>query len=152
MAKKKTNSNEQVQIIASGSNIRFEPVKSARGKQSKPKVVVGVAQDIKPFSNFIDFLKQHAVVGLIIGFVLGNQVQTLVKQIVQSFIDPLTQLLFGTAVSQKAFTLHLNGRSASFGWGALVYALVIFIFVIFAMYFVIRLLKLDSLDKQVSKS
>jgi|SRR5579884_960603 len=150
MATRKIKANDQVQIITSGSNIRFEPVKSPRGKQAKPKIVIGVTPDIKPFSNFIDFLKQHAVVGLIIGFVLGNQVQTLVKQLVQSFIDPLTQLLFGTAISQKTFVLVLNGREASFGWGALVYAFVIFIFVLITMYIVIRLLKLDKLEKQIS--
>lgn len=146
MAKDKTN--EHVQTYTSGSNIRFEPVNSPRHKPKRAKVVVSVAQEIRPVNNFLDFLKQHAVVGLIIGFVLGAQVQTLVKQLVQSFIDPLTQLLFGTAISQKTFTLHFHGRSANFAWGALVYTIVIFLFVLLTMYIIIRLLKLDKLEKK----
>ncbi|HSX47345.1 MAG TPA: MscL family protein [Patescibacteria group bacterium] len=145
--KRKEHDDERVRMITTGSNIRFEPVNSSRTKSSKPKVVVSVAQEINPVSNFLDFLKQHAVVGLIIGFVLGNQVQSLVKQVVQSFLDPLTQLLFGTAISQKTFTMHFNGRQANFGWGALVYALVIFMLVLLTMYLVLRILKLDKLEK-----
>jgi len=137
--------NERPTVVTTAGNLRFESATSPRKpKASRPKVVVGVAQDISPVSNFLGFLKQHAVVGLIIGFVLGTQVQTLVKQLVQSFIDPLTQLLFGTALSARVFTLHFNGRSAQFGWGALVYAIIIFIFVLFTMYIVIKLLKLEE--------
>jgi large-conductance mechanosensitive channel len=156
MAKNKSHesSSDSIRVVTTGSNIRFEPAKSSRqAKQAKPaKVLVSVTQDISPVGNFLDFLKQHAVIGLIIGFVLGNQVQTLVKQIVQSFIDPLTQLLFGTALSTRTFTLHFRNHYANFGWGALIYAVIIFLFVLVTMYIVIRFLKLDKLEKEINQS
>lgn len=133
-----------IKVVTNGSNIRFKTANSKRAKSPRSKVIT---QDISPVGNFVDFLKEYAVIGLIIGFVLGNQVQTLVKQLVQSFIDPLTQLLFGTALSDRSFVLHFNGRQASFGWGALVYNLVIFLLVILTMYVVIRLLQLDKVEK-----
>jgi large-conductance mechanosensitive channel len=129
------------------SNIRFESAKSRRQpKATKSEVVVNVAQNISPVSGFLDFLKENAVMGLIIGYVLGTQVQALVKQLVASFLDPLTRLLFGTALSQRTFTLQLHGRYANFGWGALVYSVVIFLLVLLTMYLVIRSLKLEKLD------
>ncbi len=154
MARKQTQeSSENIRIVTTGSNIRLEPVKSSRQSKSSnnSKIVVSVASDISPVSNFLGFLREHAVVGLIIGFVIGNQVQTLVKQLVQSFLDPLTRLLFGTALSQRTFLLHFRGREASFGWGALVYALVIFLLVLITMYLVIRFLQLDKLEKKGDK-
>ena|ERR1035438_4249049 len=150
---KRNRIKEPVPVMTRAGNIRFEPALSPRKpKPSKSKVVVGAAQDISPVNNFLDFLKQHAVVGLIIGYVLGTQIQTLVKQLVQSFLDPLTQLLFGTALSARTFTLHFNGRSAQFGWGALIYALIIFILVVICMYLIIRFLKLDKLEQDVKKN
>jgi large-conductance mechanosensitive channel len=148
-AKTRKRDVDRTQVITAGSNIRFEPSKSSR--QAKPKPATFVVQEINPVGGFFDFLRQHAVVGLIIGFVIGTQVQTLVKQLVQSFIDPLTQLLFGQALSSRTFTLHFHGRSAPFGWGALVYALIIFIFVLIVMYIVVKLLKLEELDQPKDK-
>ena len=101
-----------------------------------------------PVSGFTDFLRQNAIVGLAVGFVIGTQVQTLVKQLIASFIDPLTALLFGgVALSSRIFTLHLGRQSANFGWGALVYALIDFLFVLAVIYGIIKLFQLDKLDK-----
>ena len=78
-AKTRKRDVNQTQVITAGTNIRFEPSKSSR--QPKPKVATVVVQEINPVGGFFDFLRQHAVVGLIIGFVIGTQVQTLVKQL-----------------------------------------------------------------------
>jgi large-conductance mechanosensitive channel len=143
---------EHLQIVTSGGNIRLEPAQSSRGtKQDKQNVIINMTQDISPVGGFLDFLKQHAVVGLIIGFVIGNQVTSIVKQLISSFVDPLTKLLFGTALSNRTFVLHLRGRSATFDWGALVYVLVIFLFVLITMYLAVKLLKLDKLEKEDKK-
>jgi large-conductance mechanosensitive channel len=150
--KRKNPSADQIQVLTSGSNIRFEPAKSTRQpKPPKAKRVSSATSDIRPVGNFVDFLREHAVVGLIIGFVIGGQVQTIVKQLIQSFIDPLTQLLFGTALSQRTFTLHFRERYANFSWGAMAYTLIIFIFVVITMYMSIRFLQLDKLHKKEAK-
>jgi large-conductance mechanosensitive channel len=104
----------------------------------------------RPMSGFIGFLREHAVVSLAIGFVLGTQVQTVVKQLISSFIDPLFQLLLpgNKALSARTFTLHFNGRHANFGWGALAYDTLDFLFVALAVYMIIKLFRLDKLDKK----
>jgi large conductance mechanosensitive channel protein len=106
----------------------------------------------RPVGGFINFLREHAVVGLAVAFVLGSQIQTVVKQLISSFVDPLFQLLFpgNKTLSTRTFTLHFSGRHANFGWGALVYTFIDFLFVAFAIYAVIKLFQLDKLDKKAS--
>ncbi len=118
---------------------------------SKKKTTVSVAT--RPVGGFIEFLRERAVVGLAVAFVLGTQVQTVVKQLIASFVNPLFQLLFSgnKALSNRTFTLHFNGRYANFGWGALVYTLIDFLFIAFAIYAVIKLFQLDKLDKKPAK-
>ncbi|HZL08059.1 MAG TPA: MscL family protein [Candidatus Dormibacteraeota bacterium] len=130
-----------------GGTIRFEI--PTGGRQHKPQIVV--SPDIHPVSGFVDFLREHAVVGLAIGFVIGTQVQSLVKQLVSSFIDPLFKLLLGQALSQRTFTLDWHGRSANFGWGGFVYALLDFLFVLATIYVVVKFLNLDELGKPKRK-
>ena len=138
------------QVVTTGSTIRFEQPSSGRGKK-KSKVSVIVGPELHPVNGFVDFLREHAVVSLAIAFVIGLQSQTLVKQLVSSFIDPLFKLLFGQALSLRTFTLNFHGRSASFAWGAFAYGLLDFIFVLAAVYAIVKFLSLDKLDKPKPK-
>jgi large-conductance mechanosensitive channel len=124
---------------------------SASG-QRRPRAKVAVAVSTRPAAGFVEFLRERAVVGLAVAFVLGTQVQTVVKQLISSFVDPLFQLLFpgNKALSNRTFTLHFDSRHANFGWGALAYTFIDFIFVAFAVYAVIKLFQLDKLDKKSS--
>lgn len=149
-AKRKHQQPTTVRAVNSGSTIRFEQPRSSR-QQPQHKSVIVVGPEIHPVSGFVDFLREHAVVGLAIGFVIGTQVQSLVKQLVSSFIDPLFKLLFGEALSQRTFTLNWHGRAAQFGWGAFVYGLLDFIFVLAAVYALVKFLQLDKLDQPRKK-
>ncbi len=146
MAKKPSkHASKQVQSLTTGTTIRFEQPKSKR--KPRPNVAVVMAQEMNPVEGFIDFLKHYAVVGLAIGFVIGTQAQVLVKQLVSSFIDPLFKLLFGEALNQRTFTWHFHDRSADFGWGAFLYILLNFFFVLAMIYIIVKFFKLDKLDK-----
>src|SRR5260370_37253917 len=86
--------------------------------------------------GFLSFLRQHAIIGLAVGFVLATQVQAVAKQRISRFIDPLFQLLVGggQTLSQRTVVWHRSGHAATFGWGAFVYALIDFVFVAVAIY------------------
>lgn len=118
-----------------------------KSKSNKAKVTRLVSSDINPANGFIGFLRENAVVGLAVAFVIGAQVQVLVKQLIASFIDPLSQLIFGQALSQRSLALHYHGRTADFSWGSFVYALMDFLFILLVIYLIIKILKLDKLDK-----
>lgn len=102
-------------------------------------------------SGFLNFLRENAIVGLAIGFVVGQQAQGVIKQLITSFIDPSFQLIFGKKLSERTFTLHFGEHYAEFGWGGMVYVLLNLIFVLATIYILIKVLKLDKLDKPKDK-
>ncbi len=128
----------------------------ARLKRLDPTSKAAVIGDVLgspvtgPLAGFITFIRERAVVGLAIGFVIGTQVQVVVKQFIASFVDPLFALVIpgNKSLSEEVWNVHAGSHTASFGWGALVYALLDFFFIVFAIYLVIHLLKLDKLDKK----
>jgi large conductance mechanosensitive channel protein len=104
-----------------------------------------VVQEVNPVGGFVDFLREYTVVTLAIGFVVAQQVQGLVKQLVAAFIDPFSKLLFGTALSQRTFTLHFHDRAANFAWGDFVYGVIDFLLVLIVIYLIIKVFQLDRL-------
>ncbi len=107
----------------------------------------------RQFSGFVDFLREQSVVGLAIGLVFGTQVKAVVDQMIKSFVNPVAGLLLPGQgdLSQKVWTLHLNGKTAIFGWGAFVYVLLDFFIVVAVVYYVFKGLRLDKLDKKKDK-
>jgi large-conductance mechanosensitive channel len=149
--KSQEGEHEQTRVVTTGSTIRIEQPKSQRGHKPKVSVIVGNSTD-EFVGGFVDFLREHAVVGLAIGFIIGVQAQTLIKQLVDGFINPAFTLLFGQALSQRTFTLHWHERAANFGWGAFVYGLLNFVFVLATIYAIFRYFKLDRLEKPEKKA
>jgi large-conductance mechanosensitive channel len=132
-----------------GSAIRLEEPHSSSRRGRKPAVDILLPDQFA--TGFINFLREHAVVGLAIGFVIGLQAQTLVKSLVDSFISPAFNLFFGQSLQHRDFTLHFHSHTANFGWGAFIYTLLNFLFVLAAIYALFKYLKLDKLDKPKEK-
>lgn len=125
------------------------PTKSNAAKNStiipykaiaKPRVVVG----------FTEFLREQSVVGLAIGLVIGSQVKSLADQLIASFINPLIGLILpgSGALNNKIYTLHLDGKTAVFAWGAFVAVSLSFLTTAAVVYFVFKALRLDALTKK----
>ena len=100
--------------------------------------------------GFVDFLRSQGIVGIAIGFVMGTQARLLIDQMSQSFIDPLLGLILGgnTSLSEKTLYVQVNSASATFAWGAFIYAVINFIIIASAIYFMFKWLRLDKLDKK----
>lgn len=100
--------------------------------------------------GFMGFIREQGVVGLAVGLVLGTQVKTLVDQIVTSFINPLLGLILpgGGNLAQKTFSLTISGKTADFGYGAFLAVFISFVTVAGVVYFAVKGLKLDKLDKK----
>jgi large-conductance mechanosensitive channel len=136
---------DSTKVVTTGNTVRIEtPKGNRRRRHEKVSVIVGPDEFV---GGFVAFLREHAIVGLAIGFAIGTQAQTLVKTLVSSFIDPTFQLLFGKSLNTRTFTLHFHSHHADFGWGAFIYGLLDFIFVLAAIYAIVKLLNLDKLDK-----
>jgi large conductance mechanosensitive channel len=98
-------------------------------------------------TGFANFLREYAVVGLAIGFIVGQQANAVVKQLVASFVEPWVQVLFGKDWNHRAATLHHGHEAVQVPWGAFIYTLIEFFFVVIAIYIVVKLFRLDKLKK-----
>lgn len=107
--------------------------------------------EINPVEGFVGFLREYAIIGLSIGFILGNQMSALVKVIVASFIVPMTQLFFGKKLDNRTFFLQFHNHSALFYWGSVADGLIQLILLLVFVYAAIKFFNLDKLNKPTEK-
>lgn len=125
------------------------------GKVMRREVVlilpsVKVPKILRPMQGFVDFVREQGVVGLAIGLVLGTQIKVLVDQVVASFFNPLLGLLLPGSgnLNQKVFVVAVNEKTGTFAWGAFVSQLISFLMVAAVIYLIVKMLKLDKIDKK----
>ena len=142
---------QTVQVNTTGGAVRISHPTSKRGKTSareKAEVVVDIVTP-KAVDGFIGFLREYAVVGLAVGLVIGSQLKVIVDTLTNAFINPLFILLFNAgSLSTQTMTVNWRGRTADIGWGAVVYQVIDFIFIMMVIYAIIKFFKLDKLDKK----
>lgn len=97
--------------------------------------------------GFIDFIREQGVVGLAVGFILGGAVSKTVASLVENIINPLVGALLGkVALVDKAFKIG----SVAIKYGAFISTLVDFAIIAAVVYFGVKALRLDKLDKPKS--
>ena len=118
---------------------------TARRRARKVKAVPA-----QPIHGFMDFVREQGVVGLAIGLALGTQVKALVDQIVASFINPVVGLILPGQgdLTKKTFHLTVGEKTAVFTYGNFLNVLISFMAVAAVIYFVVKGLKLDKIDKK----
>ncbi len=95
--------------------------------------------------GFMDFIRAQGVVGLAVGFILGGAVSKTVSSLVDNIINPLVGALLGkVALTDKAVEIG----SVSLKYGAFISTLVDFVIVAAVVYFGVKALGLDKLDKK----
>ena len=135
---------------AEAKKIRAKVAKQTKARQrSKARRVVSAKATYRA-NDFKDFIRKQGVVGLAIGLVLGVQVKAVVDQIVASFINPVVGLVLpgSGSLEQKTFMLDILGDKAEFGYGAFISVMISFITVALLVYFGVKALRLDKLDKK----
>jgi large conductance mechanosensitive channel len=101
--------------------------------------------------GFTNFLREYAVVGLAVGFIVGQQANAVMKQLVTSFIDPWLQVLFGPGLNTRTAFVHHGETPIEVPWGAFVYSFIEFLLVAVTIYLIVKLFRLDKLKKQKEK-
>lgn len=100
-------------------------------------------------AGFMDFVRTQGVVGLAVGLAIGTQASELVKTIVSSIITPVVDLLVGSGgLKGLSWTVNISNRTTTFAFGTLIDAVIRFLAIAFVIYFVVKGLKLDKLDKK----
>lgn len=101
-------------------------------------------------AGFMNFIREQGVVGLAVGLAIGTAAGDTVKKLVEGFITPVVQFIVGSQAGLELSVWHVNlwGRTADFKWGAFLSSAITLLAVAFVVYFIVKGLKLDKLDKQ----
>ncbi len=95
--------------------------------------------------GFMDFIREQGVVGLAVGFILGGAVAKIVSSLVENVINPLVGLALGKVdLADKAVTMG----GTTLKYGAFISTLVDFVIIAAVVYFGVKALGLDKLDKK----
>jgi len=97
-------------------------------------------------NKFLDFLREQGVVGLAVGFILGGAVSKLVSSLVSDIINPLLGVVLGFADNFKDSFLAIG--PAKIMWGNFLNVAIDFIIISLVVYFGVKILGLDKLDKK----
>lgn len=101
---------------------------------------------MKAVKGFMDFIREQGVVGLAVGLVLGGAVVGLVKALIDDFVNPFVGIIVGSPKGLKAAYFEVAG--AKFMYGDFLNTLINFLVIAAVVYFVVRGLGLDRLDRK----
>ena len=102
--------------------------------------------------GFVDFIREQGVVGISVGLIVGLGAKSLVDSFVASFVNPIVGfILGGTNLSARYFCLATSDTgecTSKITWGLFLNQLISFIIILAIVYFVVKGLKLNKLDKK----
>ena len=96
-------------------------------------------------SGFVEFIRTQGVVGFAVGFILGGAVSDLVKSAVNDIVNPMIGPVIGLAGDLKSATFAFGPMAIH--WGNFVITAVNFVIIAAVVYFGVKFLRLDKLDK-----
>jgi large conductance mechanosensitive channel len=115
------------------------------------RVAVLAENSNKYFGGFIEFIREQGVVGVAIGLVLGTAATVLVKSLIDNIVMPPIGVLLGSAEGLKGQKLSLgvyHGKEAFLQYGQFLNDFINFIIIALVIYIVLKLLRVDRLDKK----
>ena len=108
---------------------------------------------MKQIKEFTEFVAEQGVVGLAVGLAVGVAAGGAVNAIVKGLIDPLVGFIIGgNDLSNLVWETGLtrSGTELVFAWGAVVSAIINLLAVAFVIFYLVKKLGLDKLDKKKS--
>lgn len=96
--------------------------------------------------GFLEFIREQGVVGLAVGFILGGAISKVITSIVNDLITPLLGVVLGSVSNLKDSYFKIG--PSKFMWGSFINNLINFLVIALVVYFGVKILKLDKLDKK----
>ena len=97
-------------------------------------------------NDFMDFIRKQGVVGLAVGFILGGAVSKVVASLVGDIITPALGIVLGSAQGLKEAYIQIG--SAKITYGNFINTVIDFLVIATVVYFGVKGLGLDRLDKK----
>jgi len=98
--------------------------------------------------GFFNFIREQGIIGLAVAFIFGTAVTKLVTAFITDLINPILGLILGVAGGLKNAYFTLG--SAKFLYGDFISSLIDFTIIAAIVYFCVKFLRLDRLDKTKS--
>jgi large conductance mechanosensitive channel len=95
--------------------------------------------------GFLEFIRTQGVVGLAVGLILGGAVTNLVTSIVKNLVNPLLGIILGQAKDLATTSFDILGAKVMYG--NFILDLINFAVIALIVYFGVRKMGLDRLDK-----
>jgi large conductance mechanosensitive channel len=130
------------------ANKKSKIVKAAKRVNVAPKTIAKVGGS--QMKDFLYFIRTQGVVGLAVGLVLGGATSVLVKSLIDNVIMPPIGLLLGSTEGLQGLKWTIGtagGKQAVILYGTFLNDFINFLVIAIVIYFIIRLLRFDKLDK-----
>lgn len=101
------------------------------------------------FKEFIEFVREQGVAGFAVGFILGDAIKGVVSSLVNDIIDPLLSLALGATGNLETHYWAIG--SSQIRWGSFLSVIIDFLTIALVVYFGVKKLGLDRLDKPRKK-
>ena len=98
--------------------------------------------------GFIEFIRSQGVVGLAVGFIMGGSITKLITSFVTDIINPIVGILLGAANLENSYWQIANAKIM---WGSFISSIIDFIIIALIVYFSVKILGLNKLDKDKNK-
>lgn len=96
--------------------------------------------------GFIRFIREQGVVGFAVGVILGGSIAKLVTALVNDIINPVVGIFLGRVGQLRSAYLVVG--SSKIMWGDFVNSFIDFSIIAFVIYFGVKILRLEKLDKK----
>lgn len=96
--------------------------------------------------GFIDFIRERGVVGFAVAFVLGGAITKLVASLVTDVVNPILGVVLSKTRSLE--TMYFKFGQNKILWGHFVSNCIDFLILSLVVYFVVKGLKLEKIDKR----
>ena len=96
--------------------------------------------------GFLEFIREQGVVGLAFGFILGGAVSKVVAALVTDIVNPVLSIFLGLAGNLREAFLTVG--PIKIFWGDFVATTIDFAVIAAVVYFGVKILKLDHLDRK----
>lgn len=96
--------------------------------------------------GFMEFIREQGVVGLAVGFILGGAVAKVVSSLVTDLVNPILGLVLGS--TKGLSNVYFKVANTKILYGHFLSTLIDFMIIAGVIYFVVKGLRLDQLDKK----
>ncbi len=96
--------------------------------------------------GFMEFIREQGVMGLAVGFILGGAVAKVVSSLVTDLVNPILGIFLGSTKGLQNMYIKVAGSKIMYGH--FISTMIDFMIIAAVIYFVVKGLKLDKLDKK----